>query len=237
MGNPRYTDADKAAALEVLKAEGLPAAAKSAGCSKSTIIRWAKAAGLDPSAYAERSTEQNKAAAAASVASRRRAMVDRRIAISDLLLEQLAPEAAAILADRLAEERATTELVKGAAERLELAITGLGAIVGLIEEAKAEGSTVSAEQLANLEEQRKAARAHVTDAKVILEAHRAGRIKVPELVGVLTRAIADHLTLEGDAEAAAAHDGTGFTVILSAPRPNRLNQPEPVQLQAEEAHP
>lgn len=220
----RYSDDDRAAALEVLKAEGLPAAAASAGCSKSTIIRWARAAGLDPADYAERSTEQKRQAAAASVAARQARVVEERIALSDLLLK-LAPTAGALLLDRLEEDRRTAERVAAAEERLEVAIGALAACADPPEDATPEVRKTFAEA-------RKDARAAVSDARLVLSAWRDSRAKVPELVGVVTRAVHDHLALEGEA-AEAATTPAGFTVVLSAPRPDRRNRPEPVTLEAE----
>lgn len=225
----RYSDADKAEALEVLKADGLAAAARAVGCSKSTVIRWARAAGLDPADYADRSTTQNQQAARASVAARQAAMVDRRASLSDLILERITPRAAELLADRLDEEAEVAEQVKAAAERLELAIGFLDATA---EEAKALDENATTRQRRFLEEQRRQARADVDDAQAILKAHRAGRLRVPDLVGVITRGIHDHLALEG--EAAEVADAAGFTVVLSAPRPNRRNRPDPVVLDPED---
>ena len=59
-----YTDEQKAEALAVYEAEGLPAAAKAVGCDKATILRWAEKAGVEPP---QRCTEQTKAATAAHV--------------------------------------------------------------------------------------------------------------------------------------------------------------------------
>jgi transposase-like protein len=209
----RYTDADRARAVEVLKADGLTAAAKAIGCAKATVLAWAKAADVDPSDYADRSTDQNTRAAVAAVAARRATMVKNRAALSDELIGKLAPKAAALIADRLDEEARYAELIAEAEERLELAVIGLLACGDPPEDADVDTRKTFAEA-------RKTARAAVADARLILDAYRSGRVKVPELVGVLTRSVTDHLALEGEAQDAAAASGS-FAVTITAPRPPR----------------
>lgn len=213
----RYTAADKAAAIDVLKADGLTAAAKASGAAKSTVLRWAEAAGLDPSAFADRSTEQNARAARAAVAARRLTMTAQRVELSDTLIGSLAPKAAALIASRLDEEDRYTELILAAEERLELAVAGLLACGDPPEDATPEVRKTFAEA-------RKGARAAVADARLILDAYRTARAKLPELVGVLTRAVTDHLNLEGEAADAAQATGS-FMVTLTAPRPTRKAAP------------
>lgn len=228
-GKPRrYTDEDRARALEVLQADGLAAAAAAIGCSKSTVSRWAEAAGIDLAATAERSTEQKRQAAAASVAARAAKLVDRHAQLSDLLLERLAPQAAELIAERLEEDRRQAERIAEAEEHLDAAIAALAVIADV-----AEGADNPEEARRVAREERKGARERVLDARAVLEARRAGRVKVPELVGVLTRAVNDHLLLEGKAAEAADATPAGFTVVLSAPRPDRRHRPEPVVLEAE----
>lgn len=210
-----YTADDKAAALEVLKAEGLSAAARSAGCSKSTVIRWARAAGLDPADYADRSTAQNEAAAAASVAARRVTMLERRAELSDLLLDSLAPKAAAIIAGRLDEDAELTRRLDDATTKLEAAIMAL-------EVAGTPPKDAGTDELKRYAALRKEATAAVKDAMLVRSAWSDARIDVRTLVGVLTRALGDHLALEGEAAAVAAQDNVdGLVVVFTAPRPDR----------------
>lgn len=218
--NRTYTAADKAAALKVLKAEGLPAASAASGASKSTVKRWADAAGIAPSEYAERSSEQNARAAAASVAARRTAMLERRVELSDQLVGQLAPKAAAIILTRLDEDAELTRRLDDATEKLEAAIIALE--VGGTPPADA-----TPEQLKAYAAVRKQAAAAVKDAMLVRSAWSDARIDVRTLVGVLTRAIGDHLGLEGDVEELAAGAGA-FTVVLTAPRPERGEAVPPI---------
>lgn len=224
-----YTDKQVAAALDVLKEKGLSAAAASAGCSKSSIIRWAKAAGLDPAEYADRSTEQNAKAAAASVAARRAAMLDRRAGLSDQLLGELAPKAATILLGRLEEDEELTRRLDDATTKLEAAIIGL-------EVAGSPPEGADKDELKRYAEARKQAVAAVRDAMLVRRAWDDARVDVRTLVGVLTRAIGDHLNLEGDLEDLATGAGA-FTIVLTAPRPQRGGEPIPdvVTLEPEEA--
>lgn len=221
----RYTDADKAKALEVLKAEGLTAAAKSSGASKSTVLRWARAAGLDPADYADRSTEQNRQAAEASAAARRRTMLENRAKVSDLLLERLAPKSAAILADRLDEDAELTDRLRDAETKLEMAIIALEACG-----TPPEGADI--EERKRYADARKQARAAVQDAMLIRRAWADSRIAIRDLVGILTRALGDHLSLEGEAAAAAAADtDAGLVVVFTAPRPDRKRPADVITLE------
>lgn len=208
-----YTAEQKAAALEVLKVDGLAAAARSAGASKSSVIRWARAAGLDPADYADRSTEQNAKAAAAAVAARRATMLEHRAGLSDRLVGELAPKAAAILLNRLDEDAELTDKVNAATEALELAIAAL-------EVAGTPDEDATPEQLKTFAAARKQAVAAVKDAMLVRRAWADARVDVRTLVGVLTRAIGDHLNLEGDLEPLEGGAGS-FTVVLTAPRPER----------------
>lgn len=218
-GNPdrrrRYTDEQKATALEELKANGLAAAARQSGAAKSTVLAWAKAAGLDPALYADRSTDQNAKAAAASAAVRRTTMLANRAALADTLLGRLAPKAAELIAARLEEEATLAERLAADEERLEAAILALDAL-GQPDD-PADPATVDERKVKA--KMREEARERVKDATMMLRAHRDARVKVPELVGVLTRSVSDHLALEGDAEQVAGAEA--FTVVITSPRPQR----------------
>lgn len=107
-----YTDEQKAQALAVYATEGLPQAAASVGCTKATVLNWARAAEVEPP---ERS-EATQAATAEHV----RIMGERRRSIrmdlatkTTLLLNRIDDDetpskcqslavAAAILIDKLA---------------------------------------------------------------------------------------------------------------------------------------
>lgn len=82
-----YSDEQRAEALAVYAAEGLPAAAKHAGCDKATILRWAEKAGVEPP---QRCTEQTAAATAEHIAVMREKKQQLRTELADRALEMLA---------------------------------------------------------------------------------------------------------------------------------------------------
>ena len=81
-----YTDEQRSEALAVYAAEGLPAAAKAVGCTKATILNWARDAGVEPP---ERSTEQTQAATEAHVLAMLRKKQQLRTELADKALEML----------------------------------------------------------------------------------------------------------------------------------------------------
>ena len=93
----RYTDDRKAEVVAVYVEEGLPAAHrftktddKPAGIPKTTIVRWAQAAGLDPAEVTQRNADQTKAANAARILLMESKRVTLREALVDKALDMLA---------------------------------------------------------------------------------------------------------------------------------------------------
>lgn len=212
----RYTDAEKAAALDVLRAEGLAAAARHSGAAKSTIKAWAAAAGITPDDYATAAARSaTERATAASAAARTAATVEKRATLAELLLDRNAQRAAELIADRLTEEADAAAKVADASARLDSAILALE----VLNAPDDPDDPATPEERAARQAMRKDARQAVTDARLNLLALRAGRAKLPELVGVLTRAVHDHLRLLGDLD--AVDDGAPFAITLTAPRPAR----------------
>lgn len=227
-----YTDADKTTAIETLKTDGLAAAARTSGASKSTVIRWARAAGLNPADYANRSTAQNEAAAVAAVAARKLATIERRGRISDLLIGDLAPKAIAAIDRRLDEEAELDALVADAQTSLYNATVALE-VLSAPPDPK---DPLGPEERNAIAAARIDAREAVKSAALVLRTFQQARTKVPELVGVFTRSINDHLALDGDAADQAAASGT-FTLIFTAPRPTPGALPPVVDLPAEAIRP
>lgn len=86
-----YTDEEKAEALRIYEAEGLAAAARFAGVSKTSIRRWAEAAGIvtEPSQKTEAATEAAKIDAAAIRAATSGKTIKAADMIADLIIERI----------------------------------------------------------------------------------------------------------------------------------------------------
>lgn len=187
-----------AAALETLVTEGLPAAAKFAGVSKSTVVRWARKAGITAEQYAQRTDAKNTAEATRV---RRETMLRERGELSDMLRNRLGLPAARVIAQRLERVESDEELIELARGRWKdaMAVETQAADFGPDAQLQARQATAR--------------------AKVDVLVAEAGTISTRDLVGILTRAVHDHLALEGDA-ATEAQPGE-VAVVFTAPRPAR----------------
>lgn len=168
----------------------------------------------DPAAAvaAERTRLADKRAKAAEVRSAK--MAEGRSELAEVLLDRLSRLAAAQLVARLEEQAGTAERVALAEQALDDAVTALEALGAPDDVA----DPATPEERKAKAELRKGARERVSDARLVLAAYREGRIPVPALVGVLTRAVSDHLALEGKA---ADLPGAGAIVLeFGAPLPD-----------------
>lgn len=94
MAKPVYSSEDKAEALRVFQDEGLAAAARASGATKTSIRRWAKAAGIvtehaTKTAAATEAAQIDAAAVRAATASKSIKAAD---AIADHIIERLPSE-------------------------------------------------------------------------------------------------------------------------------------------------
>lgn len=210
----RYTDADRQAVRDA-RAHGATleeaAATIDPPCSVDTARRWCR--GIE--VVRTEPTEKQAEAAAAARDARRAVILERRGQLSDDLLGRLSPAALALLLGRLEEQVDLAPLILEDERRLEDAILSLEALNADDDPKDPE----SREERAAKDQLRRSARQRVMDARLILAAHRDARIPVRDLVGVLTRSLADHLTLEG--EAADAADRVPIPVIFTSPAPDR----------------
>lgn len=140
--------------------------------------------------------ENSQAAREAALASREGRRDLGRAELSDTLLHRLSAVAVERLLQRLGEELEGDARVGEARRALDEAVLALEAL-----NAADDGDAGDAELVKVKKELRASARQRVTDARLVLGAYREGRIPVRELVGVLTRAVGDHLALEGQAQA------------------------------------
>lgn len=201
----------KAGALAILVADdgGLAKAAEYAGVSKSTVSRWAKAAGISPDQYGGEGRKQTADATAARMA----AVVKDRGELDELLRQGLALPAARVIAQRLQRVEADEELIEVARNRWKDAMA-----------VEAQASDFGPDAV------RQASQA-TAKAKVDVLVAEAGTISTRDLVGILTRSVHDHLALNGeDADVAPGE----VSVVFTAPRPERRPL-EVVQLPPEEA--
>lgn len=104
MANPVYSDEAKAEALRIFQNEGLAAASRASGATKTSIRRWAKAAGIvtehaTKTAAATEAAQIDAAAVRAATASKSIKAAD---AIADLILERLPTEGGLIALKDLA---------------------------------------------------------------------------------------------------------------------------------------
>jgi transposase-like protein len=133
----RYSDADKARALELYRSAGLPAAARSVGADKRTVLRWAKAAGASPAV----STEQAAAQTAAANAERHRIIAESRedqtraLAVTARAMANLETRIAELMLRAVAEsrtDRGMSDTTKHQLEALKLLTDArLNRIVGM----------------------------------------------------------------------------------------------------------
>lgn len=220
-----YTDDQKQQVRDARAAGAtLEDAAAVVGCSVDTARRWCRGIAVVRTA----ATEKQEEAAALARAARRETILTKRAGLSDDLLGRLSPAALELLVGRLEEQVDLAPLIAEDERRLEEAILGLEAL-SVADDAKDEATR---EERAVKSDLRRQARERVMDARLILAAHRDARIPVRDLVGVLTRAVADHLTLEG--EATAGELAMPVPVIFTQPQADR-RPPFIVQLGADGA--
>lgn len=91
MAKPVYTDEAKREALHIFQNEGLAAAARASGATKTSIRRWAKAAGIvtEHSAKTAAATEAAQIDAAALRAATAGKSIKAADLIADLIIERL----------------------------------------------------------------------------------------------------------------------------------------------------
>lgn len=174
------------------------------GPSKSTLRRWLDQAEDDGEDVPEaRRRDQVEAA----VEARRAQLLEERADLSELLVRKLAQPAVHLLANRLEEAQEDERLVVETRARMLEALAferQVGEDMGPDARKDAAKATKAARQDLELAERR--------------------RIPVRELVGVITRAVSDHLSLEGEEREEAA---TGDLVVeLMVPRPDPEEQDE-----------
>lgn len=219
----------KAKAIELLGAGLDPVQTRDAlaelctprGPSLNTVKGWARAAGVDVNAENVREAEEVEARrqTEAATAARLAKLQGRRQAMSEALLERLTSPSVELIADRLVEELEVRDYVQTARVGLEMALAEhrvAGEVLAELQTTpKAERDDGWKDQQATATEARKLARSSVQDARLALNAVLDARIPVRDLVGIATRALADHLALEGlDADEQA--DG-GIVVELTMP--------------------
>lgn len=164
--------------------------------SRTTIITWARRAGIDlvtvdPANVAR--TDDGRAA--------RFARLERhRETLSDLLGSRILPSTADLIVDRLEEAKAVELRVKEARERLDEAL--------LMQRAAADDDQAS----------RQAARREVVLARLLLEAETDARIPFRDLIRLTAVGVKTHLELEGLAEP-DDEDTNPIIVELRIPRP------------------
>lgn len=192
---------------EVRKALGREFEFSATAPSRAVIHRWAKIAGLVADG-ADRDVKGPNARDTSKATEVRLArQAEARTQLSDLLLGGVTVKAAEQIAERLAEEEERKARLAEAEERLDAALAWLEALTPAPDPQSA--AEAVDEQLSPLERElrdlsdkaltalRKDARSAVQTARLIVEARRGARLDVRDLVGVLTRGLADHLALEG----------------------------------------
>lgn len=149
------------------------------GPSRSTLVGWAKADGIDLDNVAPGTSPKQRQATGPATEERLARLEVSRQRHSEMLLEELSRPAASLLKARLDEADAVEELVTLARERY----------VDAVKVARqADDLGPDAVKGANLA---------VRDARRELELAAGFRINVRDLVGIITRSITDHLALEG----------------------------------------
>lgn len=164
--------------------------------NRSTVIDWGKAAGIELVTRRPRDTTPATDARLAKLDEDRRSL-------SELLLGGLSRPSAELIASRLQSAVAVQETID---------IARLSFTDAMKLEAQAIGDYPDPES-----KERKGARAAVRSARLALEIALESSVGVRDLVGVLTRAIADHLTLEGKGE---DDEAVGDLIVeIHVPRP------------------
>lgn len=165
----------------------------------STLRTWVAAARVNRSA---RPPEKGATVEEMNV-ERNRRLVEDRERLSVLILDRLSRPSAELIADRLrAEVEEVQPRIDAARVRLEQALELL------------DGFSDSGPD----DELKKAAERQVRTARLIYEAERGFAIPVRDLVGILTRSVADHLLLEGMADVGELDAAHAITVELVVPR-------------------
>lgn len=216
MGKRRvYTDAEKAAAVEaVVNGATLEEAATPLGASPSTVRRWCIAQGID---VGDLAANRDPAAQTANGRAARIAELARNKAELSLLLRQeVGLPAVRLLAARLQRAADDEALITAAREKWRDC---------LVAEAMADQFGPDA-----VKEAKRAS----TKAKVDVMVAEATVPDATELSNIISRAVRDILTIEGELTM-DAEGAENMTVILSAPRPPRgpvnvvqLTEEEPV---------
>lgn len=204
----RWSDEQRAEALELYAAHGLTEAVRRSGVPRSTLHRWAQAAGAE-SGSREHSHRQTRAARAATTAAhaagratfaeRLAHLADERADLAGRLLTDLAPDSAQLIARRLDRALEGDDLVADAAQRWAdcLRLERLAADMGPDAVRDAQEATRS--------------------ARADLEAAERLALSTRDLLAVLDRSVAGYLALEG---AAADDRGAGAIVVeLLIPEP------------------
>lgn len=168
------------------------------GPSKGTIRRWL--ADVDPDTLPDPADTERTAAATEE---RRRRTAKARGELAELLVDRLARPAAELLAGRLAEAVEDEELIAAARERYTDALK-------MERQASADFGP----------EARKDAAKVTKEARIDLKYAERRRPDVRELVGVLTRAVGDHLDLEGEEVEREQVVGDLVVELVGIPRPD-----------------
>lgn len=164
----------------------------------STLKRWAAEAGVERAVQPQKGGDP-EAALAARLA---RLQTDRE-ALSEVILDRLTRPAAELIARRLEEEvNVVVPRVDAARQRLDEAVD---LFKGFLDADPADAF-------------RKGALEQVRQARLVYEAELGRTLPIRDLVGVLTRSIADHLALEGVAAAEELEPSGAITVELVMPR-------------------
>jgi transposase-like protein len=114
----RYSDADKAKAVDVFRRDGLPAAAAAVGADKKTITRWVRAAGVPAPDSAAAAAAQTAAANAERhrIIAESREEQARTLAVTSRALANLESRIAELMLKAVAESR-TPQGVSDATKR------------------------------------------------------------------------------------------------------------------------
>ena len=220
----RLTDypADLRAAIADAYEDGssLAAIAEQVGVGKDLVGRLVKAM-IKAGDLAERKfsrqkqTQKGRAVALESRIARR----DRgRDDLSDLLLHELGPTSARRILARLAEDLELEAKVAEARQALDDAVLALE-VLNAPDDA---GDPDTPEAAKLKQELRRDARARLQDARLILAAYAGARIPVRTLVGILSRAVVDHLSLESQTPALPPQVILEFGASLPSPTPPRV---------------
>jgi hypothetical protein len=172
--------------------------------ARSTLAKWAQNRGIELDVAPDKNARETTAATSARLAR----LEEGRAELSELLLEKLSRPAVEELDRRLQEAREAEALVTAARQAYQDALTAVAMTRDLEKDSEPKARRAAIKE----------AMGHVYQTRQELAFAMDFRIGVRDLVGLLTRALGDHLALEGlDADDAEVGD---LIVELNVPRPD-----------------